>query len=110
MPPTNDKEPWIIQQYPEKYKDEEVLKSVPKFAYPYQFEKYVFIISFLSLLGNIFFSDVIQHYSFVLTDLESKWTFGFCRHDPKSETAIVVLSYLPWHQGFYKYVANFDKF
>ncbi|CAH1371749.1 DENN domain-containing protein 1B-like isoform X3 [Tenebrio molitor] len=89
VPATVDKDAWIIQQYPDKYKDEEVLKSVPKFAYPYKFE-----------------NTVIQHYSFVLTDLESKWTFGFCRHDPRSETAIVVLSYLPWHQAFYKFLDN----
>ncbi|XP_074038123.1 DENN domain-containing protein 1B isoform X1 [Leptinotarsa decemlineata] len=87
VPPSEGQEPWIIQQYPDSYKDVEVLKSVPKFAYPYKFK-----------------NEVIQHYSFVLTDLESKWTFGFCRHDPKSETAIVVLSYLPWHQGFYKFL------
>ncbi|XP_044258564.1 DENN domain-containing protein 1A-like isoform X3 [Tribolium madens] len=89
VPPTGDKAAWIIQQYPDKYKDEEVLKAVPNFAYPYKFE-----------------NTVIQHYSFVLTDLESKWTFGFCRHDPRSETAIVVLSYLPWHQAFYKFLDN----
>ena len=41
VPPTADKEAWIIQQYPDKYKDEEVLKAVPKFAYPYKFEKLV---------------------------------------------------------------------
>lgn len=41
VPPTNDKSAWIIQQFPEKYKDEGVLKSVPNFAYPYKFEKYV---------------------------------------------------------------------
>ncbi|CAG9864679.1 unnamed protein product [Phyllotreta striolata] len=87
VPPTDQSEPWIIQQFPDNYKDHEVLKSVPKFAYPYKFT-----------------NDVIQHYSFVLTDVEGKWTFGFCRHDPKSETAIVVLSYLPWHQGFYKFL------
>ncbi|XP_015840051.1 DENN domain-containing protein 1A isoform X5 [Tribolium castaneum] len=89
VPPTGDKAAWIIQQYPDKYKDEEVLKAVPNFAYPYKFE-----------------NTVIQHYSFVLTDLESKWTFGFCRHDPRGETAIVVLSYLPWHQAFYKFLDN----
>nr|CAH7751977.1 unnamed protein product [Callosobruchus chinensis] len=87
VPPCQEKEPWIIQQFPDKYRDEEVLKSVPKFAYPCKLE-----------------NDVIEHYSFVLTDLESKWTFGFCRHDPKAETAIVVLSYLPWHQAFYKFL------
>lgn len=49
------------------------------------------------------FRTIIQHYSFVFTNVESKWSFGFCRHDPKSETALVVLSYLPWHESFYKY-------
>ncbi|XP_017777504.1 PREDICTED: DENN domain-containing protein 1A-like isoform X2 [Nicrophorus vespilloides] len=87
VPPSSDKDAWIIQQFPENYKDEEVLKSVPKFAYPYTFE-----------------NNVIQHYSFVLTDIESKWTFGFCRHDPKSQTALVVLSHLPWHQALYKFL------
>ncbi|XP_076265054.1 DENN domain-containing protein 1A-like isoform X2 [Rhynchophorus ferrugineus] len=87
VPPSENKEAWIIQQYPDKYKDQDSLKSVPQFAYPYKFE-----------------NTVIQHYSFVLTDLEGKWTFGFCRHDPKSETAIVILSYLPWHQAFYKFL------
>jgi hypothetical protein len=43
VPATVDKEAWIIQQYPDKYKDEEVLKSVPKFAYPYKFEKLVVV-------------------------------------------------------------------
>lgn len=40
VPPSDTTEPWIIQQFPEKYKDVEVLKSVPKFAYPYRIEKY----------------------------------------------------------------------
>lgn len=30
---------WIIQKFPESYKDEDVLKSVPKFAYPCEFDK-----------------------------------------------------------------------
>jgi hypothetical protein len=38
----------------------------------------------------------------VLTNLEAKWTFGFCRLAPNSETALVFLSYLPWHELFYK--------
>lgn len=87
VPPSEDREAWILQQFPDKYNDNEVLKSVPKFAYPYKFE-----------------TTVIQHYSFVLTDLDAKWTFGYCRHDPKAQTAIVVLSYLPWHQAFYKFL------
>ncbi|KAJ8686682.1 hypothetical protein QAD02_022476 [Eretmocerus hayati] len=83
--PNGDKPAWILQRYPESYNDSEVLKSVPKFAYPCEIE-------------NV----VVQHFSFVLTSIDSKWTFGFCRHDPKTETALVVLSALPWHETFYK--------
>ncbi|XP_050544102.1 DENN domain-containing protein 1B-like [Daktulosphaira vitifoliae] len=86
--PSNEvQEPWILQKFPEHYKTDDVLSSVPKFAYPCEFDR-----------------SVVQHYSFVLTSIESKWTFGFCRHDPKSETALVVLSYLPWHESFYKFL------
>ncbi|XP_067003049.1 DENN domain-containing protein 1A isoform X3 [Anabrus simplex] len=84
-PQPGGKDAWIIQKFPDSYKDEEVLKSVPKFAYPCEFA-----------------NTVVQHFSFVLTSIDSKWTFGFCRHDPKTETALVLLSYLPWHDTFYK--------
>lgn len=47
---------------------------------------------------------MVQHFSFVLTSIDSKWTFGFCRHDPKTDTALVILSVLPWHEIFYKLV------
>ncbi|XP_022198892.2 DENN domain-containing protein 1A [Nilaparvata lugens] len=86
-PQPNGADPWIIQKFPDSYRDEEVLKSVPKFAFPCEFD-----------------NSNIQHYSFVLTNIDSKWTFGFCRHDPKSETALVVLSFLPWHESFYKFL------
>lgn len=46
VPPNADKDAWVIQQYPDKYKDLEVLKAVPKFAYPYKFEKQVNLITF----------------------------------------------------------------
>ncbi|XP_073975172.1 DENN domain-containing protein 1B-like isoform X2 [Rhodnius prolixus] len=88
-PQACEKEAWIIQKFPDAYKDEEILKSVPKFAYPCDFD-----------------NSVIQHYSFVLTSVDSKWTFGFCRHDPKSATAVVLLSFLPWHETFYKLLNN----
>lgn len=41
QPKPPDKEPWIIQKFPESYNDAETLKSVPKFAYPCEFGKYV---------------------------------------------------------------------
>lgn len=83
--PIGEKSAWILQKYPNSFSDEEILKSVPKFAYPCEFENLL-----------------VQHFSFVLTSIDSKWTFGFCRHDPKTETALVVLSALPWHETFYK--------
>ncbi|KYN38983.1 DENN domain-containing protein 1A [Trachymyrmex septentrionalis] len=90
--PIREKPAWILQKYPNFFSDEEILKSVPKFAYPCEFENLL-----------------VQHFSFVLTSIDSKWTFGFCRHDPKTETALVVLSALPWHETFYKllnYIAS----
>ncbi|XP_012218112.1 DENN domain-containing protein 1A isoform X2 [Linepithema humile] len=83
--PVGEKAAWILQKYPNSFSDEEILKSVPKFAYPCEFENLL-----------------VQHFSFVLTSIDSKWTFGFCRHDPKTKTALVVLSALPWHEIFYK--------
>ncbi|XP_012154512.1 DENN domain-containing protein 1A isoform X6 [Megachile rotundata] len=83
--PLGEKPPWILQKYPISFSDEEILKSVPKFAYPCEIENLL-----------------VQHFSFVLTSIDSKWTFGFCRHDPKTDTALVILSALPWHEIFYK--------
>ena len=48
------------------------------------------------------YSTAVQHFSFVLTSLDSKWTFGFCRQAPNAQTALVLMSYLPWHEFFYK--------
>ncbi|XP_076168961.1 DENN domain-containing protein 1A isoform X2 [Ptiloglossa arizonensis] len=87
--PLGEKPPWIPQKYPSSFSDEEILKSVPKFAYPCELENLL-----------------VQHFSFVLTSIDSKWTFGFCRHDPKTDTALVILSALPWHETFYKLLNN----
>nr|XP_033189839.1 DENN domain-containing protein 1A isoform X3 [Bombus vancouverensis nearcticus] len=87
--PLGEKPPWILQKYPTSFLDEEILKSVPKFAYPCEIENLM-----------------VQHFSFVLTSIDSKWTFGFCRHDPKTDTALVILSVLPWHEIFYKLLNN----
>lgn len=46
----------------------------------------------------------MQTYSFVLTSTDSKWRFGFCRHDVKTETAMVMITYLPWHDIFVKFL------
>lgn len=50
------------------------------------------------------FSKNIEVYSFVLTDTESKWRFGFVRHDPRYPNAMLLLTYLPWHDTYIKYL------
>lgn len=85
IPSSGNESAWILQKFPESYSNDEILKSVPEFAYPCEFS-----------------STAVQHFSFVLTSIDSKWTFGYCRHAPNSQTCFVLLSYLPWHETFYK--------
>ena len=86
-PQENASKPWIIQSYPPDYKDsgDERLKSVPQFTFP----------CYLNV-------SQIQHFSFVLTSIEAQWTYGFCRYSPNSDTALCIVSYLPWHELFFK--------
>lgn len=117
--PVGEKPAWILQKYPNTFLDVEILKSVPKFTYPCEFEKYINFGNIIKLYDFMclfyyhcfcVFSVLVQHFSFVLTSIDSKWTFGFCRHDPKRETALVILSALPWHETFYKFVWWFIEF
>eukprot|EP00090_Calanus_glacialis_P005714 TRINITY_DN14425_c0_g1_i1.p1 TRINITY_DN14425_c0_g1~~TRINITY_DN14425_c0_g1_i1.p1 ORF type:complete len:818 (-),score=285.09 TRINITY_DN14425_c0_g1_i1:169-2622(-) len=80
-------QPWILQSFPPSYKDKETdkLKSVPQFTFPCPTP-----------------ITEVQHFSFVLTNLEAQWTFGFCRYSPHCETALCILSSLPWHELFAK--------
>ncbi|XP_018010759.1 DENN domain-containing protein 1C isoform X4 [Hyalella azteca] len=80
-----DQPPWIIQKFPSTYDDHSTLNSVPQFVFPCKIE-----------------TNVVQNFSFVLTALDSKFTFGFCRHSPNAQSAIVILSFLPWDSTFYK--------
>ncbi|XP_040161507.1 flocculation protein FLO11-like isoform X2 [Anopheles arabiensis] len=77
----------IVESFPESFKDAKVTADIPAFAYPCAFE-----------------SRTIQVHSFVLTNIDSKWRFGFCRHDPKSPTAMVIITYLPWHDTFMRFL------
>lgn len=83
---TITRKPWIRRRFPDFYKSKEVLESVPKFAYPCE---------------NIVI-ETTTFFSFVLTNIESKWTFGFCRISPSTDICTVLLSQLPWHETFFK--------
>ncbi|XP_050076661.1 DENN domain-containing protein 1B-like isoform X3 [Anopheles maculipalpis] len=78
---------YIVESFPESFKDAKVTADIPAFAFPCAFE-----------------SRTIQVHSFVLTNIDSKWRFGFCRHDPKSPTAMVIITYLPWHDTFMRFL------
>ncbi|CAL8252550.1 unnamed protein product [Merluccius merluccius] len=47
-------------------------------------------------------SQVGQNFSFVLTDIDSKQRFGFCRLNQGCRICICLLSYLPWFEIYYK--------
>jgi DENN domain-containing protein 1 len=46
----------------------------------------------------------VQIFSFVLTNIDAKWRFGFCRHDPKTDVVMVLITYLPWHDIFIRFL------
>ncbi|XP_073848628.1 uncharacterized protein isoform X8 [Musca autumnalis] len=78
----------ITESFPESFRDEKTIHDIPAFAFPCEFE-----------------SDSVQSYSFVLTTDDSKWRFGFCRHDPKTESTMVIITLLPWHDTFLRLLA-----
>ncbi|XP_037714605.1 DENN domain-containing protein 1A isoform X6 [Drosophila subpulchrella] len=75
----------IVESFPEGFRDQEVLTGIPSFAFPCDTA-----------------STSVQTFSFVHTTGDSKWRFGFCRQDPRTNTAMVLISYLPWHDTFLK--------
>ncbi|XP_021351349.1 DENN domain-containing protein 1A-like isoform X3 [Mizuhopecten yessoensis] len=79
-------EPFLIQNYPRDYSDEEVLKSVPKFAFPCDTERY---------------TTTVDHFTFVLTEIDSTLKFVFCRHATGAQTCLCIVSYFPWFEIFY---------
>ncbi|XP_068608623.1 DENN domain-containing protein 1A [Brachionichthys hirsutus] len=79
----------VRTQFPEDYTDQETLQTVPKFCFPFNMD---------SLTVN----QVGQNFTFVLTDIESKQRFGFCRLSSGAHTCYCILSYLPWFEVFYK--------
>ncbi|XP_030636315.1 DENN domain-containing protein 1B [Chanos chanos] len=92
-PIARDKDPEVLFQFPEDFNDEESVKSLPRFCFPYDIER-------------VKDSVAVQHFTFVLTDLEGCQRFGFCRLTSGSQTCLCILSYLPWFEVFYKLLNN----
>ncbi|XP_033643071.1 DENN domain-containing protein 1B-like isoform X2 [Asterias rubens] len=79
--------PQIVSQFPDDFVDIGVTKELPKFCFPCDLSRY---------------NPAGQHFTFVLTGLDNKQRFGFCRHPPGAKTCLCILSYLPWFEIFYK--------
>ncbi|KAK7165645.1 hypothetical protein R3I93_005650 [Phoxinus phoxinus] len=92
-PIARDKDPGVLFQFPEDFNDEESLQSLPRFCFPYDIERAKDTVA-------------VQHFTFVLTDLEGCQRFGFCRLTSSSQTCFCILSYLPWFEVFYKLLNN----
>ncbi|XP_055060083.2 DENN domain-containing protein 1B isoform X4 [Misgurnus anguillicaudatus] len=92
-PVARDQDPDVLFQFPEDFSDEESLRSLPRFCFPYDIERVKDTIA-------------VQHFTFVLTDLEGCQRFGFCRLTSSSQTCLCILSYLPWFEVFYKLLNN----
>ncbi|XP_068930586.1 DENN domain-containing protein 1B isoform X2 [Petaurus breviceps papuanus] len=84
-----NEEPVVLWKFPEDFGDQEVLQSVPKFCFPFDIER-------------VSQNQVGQHFTFVLTDIESKQRFGFCRLTSGGKICLCILSYLPWFEVYYK--------
>ncbi|XP_063423589.1 uncharacterized protein LOC134707596 isoform X12 [Mytilus trossulus] len=81
-----DDETIFVQKYPRDYNDEQTLKPIPMFAFPCDSERY---------------TTKVDHFTFVLTDLESKYKFGYCRQAQGVQTCLCIVSCLPWFDVFY---------
>ncbi|XP_075885547.1 DENN domain-containing protein 1A isoform X5 [Nelusetta ayraudi] len=81
--------PEVRRQFPEDYTDQDLLQTLPKFCFPFN-------------LDSTTVHHSAQNFTFVLTDVDSKHRFGFCRLSPSGHTCYCIVSYLPWFEVFYK--------
>lgn len=60
----------------------------------------LWFIKFLTCL--CYFSETVELFTFVLTNQDAKFTFGYCRHPPGSKSCVLFLTFLPWQEIFYR--------
>ncbi|KAM9324204.1 DENN domain-containing protein 1A [Gastrophryne carolinensis] len=73
------KDPELQRIFPEDFSDQEVLNTVTKFCFPFS-------------LDSLLASQVGQNFTFVLTDIDSKQRFGFCRLSSGAKSCFCILS------------------
>lgn len=81
--------PEVRRSFPDTYTEQETLQTIPKFCFPFN-------------MDSMAVGQVGQNFTFVLTDIDSKQRFGFCRLSSGAHSCHCILSYLPWFEVFYK--------
>ncbi|XP_039717319.1 DENN domain-containing protein 1A isoform X5 [Pteropus medius] len=71
-------DPEVQRQFPEDYGDQEVLQTLTKFCFPFY-------------VDSLTVSQVGQNFTFVLTDIDSKQRFGFCRLSSGAKSCFCIL-------------------
>uniref|UniRef100_A0AC11EBH7 DENN domain containing 1A n=1 Tax=Ovis aries TaxID=9940 RepID=A0AC11EBH7_SHEEP len=71
-------DPEVQRQFPEDYSDQEVLQTLTKFCFPFY-------------VDSLTVSQVGQNFTFVLTDIDSKQRFGFCRLSSGAKSCFCIL-------------------
>ncbi|XP_076436469.1 uncharacterized protein LOC143275989 isoform X2 [Babylonia areolata] len=84
-PQCEGKGPVVLRKYPPDFDQQDVLTEIPKFAFPCK-------------------SEILQveQFVFVLTDMEGMFRYVYCRHGPRSNTCLCIMSHLCWFDIFYK--------
>ncbi|XP_048197828.1 DENN domain-containing protein 1C isoform X4 [Perognathus longimembris pacificus] len=82
-------DPPILRQFPPDFRDQDAMRMVPKFCFPFDMEREPP-------------SPAAQHFTFALTDLAGNRRFGFCRLRAGARSCLCILSHLPWFELFYK--------
>ncbi|XP_034437978.1 DENN domain-containing protein 1B isoform X3 [Hippoglossus hippoglossus] len=88
-PASEHEDPTVLWSFPQDHTDQEVLQTIPKFCFPFDVER-------------VNQSQVGQNFTFVLTDIDGKQRFGFCRLTQGCRICICLLSYIPWFEIYYK--------
>ncbi|XP_037105600.1 DENN domain-containing protein 1B [Syngnathus acus] len=88
-PIARDEDPHVRLQYPDDFRDEESCQTLTRFCFPYDIQR-------------VREEVAVQHFTFVLTDIEGCQRFGFCRLSNSAQMCLCILSYLPWFEVFYK--------
>ncbi|KAM8888367.1 DENN domain-containing protein 1B isoform 1-T1 [Synchiropus picturatus] len=88
-PKSENEDPTVLWSFPQDHTDQEILQMIPKFCFPFDVER-------------VSQNQVGQNFTFVLTDIDSKQRFGFCRLTQGCRICMCLLSYLPWFEIYYK--------